>query len=155
VDGLEAIRRLRQIPDFNRLPIITVSASASGPDRGSSEAAGADAFLPKPVDEHKLFEQIAILLQIDWLREAPESSSAVPPDVATSLVLPPVESLQLLHQLAVQGNLRDLEQVAAHLARLDERYRPFAEQLASLAERYESKAILDLLDRHLRATKMT
>lgn len=45
--------------------------------------------------------------------------------------------------------MRDIAQCTAHLAELDARYRPFAEQLRLLAKGYQSKAILSLVEQHL------
>src|SRR6202051_4913557 len=48
IDGIEAIRRIRKLgPPFGRIPIIGVSGR--GDDEAASRAAGADAFLVKPV----------------------------------------------------------------------------------------------------------
>ena len=37
---------------------------------------------------------------------------------------------------------------AERLAKLDKRYRPFANQLSSLAQNYQSKAVLRLVEEH-------
>jgi PAS domain S-box-containing protein len=66
MDGLEAIRCLRLLPTLQDVPIVAISASTSRSDAEKSLAAGADAFLPKPVDFDLLFNQIAKLLQLDW-----------------------------------------------------------------------------------------
>jgi len=42
--------------------------------------------------------------------------------------------------------MRDIIRHAAHLEELDQRYRPFAAQLRVLAQGYQSKAILDLVE---------
>jgi hypothetical protein len=44
------------------------------------------------------------------------------------------------------GNMRDITQWAAEL---DERYHPFADQLRLMAQGYQSKAILTLVERYL------
>ena len=48
--------------------------------------------------------------------------------------------------------MRDIIRQAAHLEELDQRYRPFAEQLRALAQGYQSKAILDLVERYINRT---
>ena len=58
-----------------------------------------------------------------------------------AVILKPVESRDL--------SLPLLQKHAQHLAELDERYRPFADQLRVLAKGYQSKAILSLVERHL------
>jgi hypothetical protein len=54
----------------------------------------------------------------------------------------------LLH-LAREGDMRGLLRQATRLTELDQRYLPFADQLRHLAQRFESKAILKLVERHL------
>jgi len=49
MDGLEATRRLRALHGFGQTPIVTISASASRADEERALAAGATAFLPKPL----------------------------------------------------------------------------------------------------------
>ncbi len=146
--GLEAARRLRQLPAQKEVPIIAVSASTSGGDQESSLAAGMNAFQPKPIDFDLLLAQIASLLQLDWTYAAPpagaEEHAAPGP-----LLAPPAQEMAILHRLAREGNMRDIVQRAAHLAELDERYRPFAEQLQLLAKGYQSKAILNLVEQHM------
>ena len=66
LDGLEATRRLRQLPGLGEVPIIVMSASASGSDEQKSLAAGANAFVPKPIDLDQFLTQIAALLKLSW-----------------------------------------------------------------------------------------
>jgi hypothetical protein len=50
--------------------------------------------------------------------------------------------------------MRDIAQMATQLALQDERYRPFAEHLLALARRFQSKAILRLVERKLDGTRL-
>ncbi|MBI3144697.1 MAG: response regulator, partial [Pseudogulbenkiania sp.] len=145
MDGLEAAYRLRQLPGLENVPIIMISASASGSDKEASLAAGANAFLPKPIDLGRLLSQISLLLTLDWTYTTPETRAAQ----AGPLVVPPAQEIEILHHLARLGNMRDILQRASHLAELDERYRPFAGQLSRLAQGYQSKAILSLVEQFL------
>jgi signal transduction histidine kinase/CheY-like chemotaxis protein/streptogramin lyase len=153
MDGIEAIRHLRRMPGLMDRPIITVSASVSGTDERTCLDAGANSFLPKPVNEQHLLDRIGSLLRIEWTREptaggTPAATPAVA--VTVALVVPPREQMERLHEMALQGSMRDVVQMAAHLIALDERYRPFAEQLQLLASRFQSKAILRLVEEHLK-----
>jgi PAS domain S-box-containing protein len=72
MDGLEATRRLRAMPALAGVPVITISASAQPTDRDASLAAGANAFLTKPVRVDELVERIGALLELHWnARSAP------------------------------------------------------------------------------------
>jgi two-component system, sensor histidine kinase len=53
IDGIEAIRRIRNLhPPLSHIPIIGISGR--GEDEAASRAAGADAFLVKPVSPRAL-----------------------------------------------------------------------------------------------------
>jgi PAS domain S-box-containing protein len=156
MDGLEATRRLREMPEFGDLPIIAVSAGASGSDAAKSLAAGANAFLSKPIDFSVLLSQIAALLNIEWSDQGPQTQAAVASRTAVctdplagTLLVPPHEEIAALHYLARLGDMRAIVQRATHLTELDERYRPFADHLCQLAKSYRSKAILSFVEQHL------
>ena len=157
MDGLEATRRLREMPEFGDLPIVAVSAGASGSDAAKSLAAGANAFLSKPVDLSRLLSQIVGLLNIEWNDEVPQTQAAeagrtavraADPSVG-SLIVPPPGEIETLHHLARLGDMRAIVQHATHLTELDERYRPFADHLCQLAKDYRSKAILSFVKQYL------
>jgi CheY-like chemotaxis protein len=148
MEGFEATRRLRQLPGLGEVPIIVMSASASGTDEQKSLAAGANAFVPKPIDVNKLAPQIAALLNLNWIYE-PQAASSTEHEAVALLVAPSQQELEGLHHLAQLGNMRDIVQWAGRVAELDERYRPFADQLCLLAKGYQSKAILTLVQRYL------
>jgi len=138
MDGVEATRRLRQAPALEDVPIIAVSASASGPDPSLSVAAGANAFLPKPLDFDRLLQQTGTLLQLTWTYELPQEARQA---VAAIHAF----ELDKLYKLAMTGNMREIREWATQVAMLDERYRPFADHLHRLAEAFQSKAILALV----------
>jgi signal transduction histidine kinase/CheY-like chemotaxis protein/CHASE3 domain sensor protein len=60
MDGLEATRRLRQDPRFEKLPVITVTAKATKDDQAQCLAAGASDYLAKPVDLDRLFSLLRV-----------------------------------------------------------------------------------------------
>ncbi len=62
MDGLEAIRRLRAMPTYAATPIIALTALAMPGDRERCLAAGASAYMTKPVSLRNLAETIQRLI---------------------------------------------------------------------------------------------
>src|SRR5262249_16894315 len=54
LDGYEAIRHIRMMPEFSKLPIIALTAKAMPEDREHSLEAGASEYITKPVEVGKL-----------------------------------------------------------------------------------------------------
>ncbi len=150
MDGLEAIRRLRQLPGLSAVPVIMISASASSADQQRSISVGADSFLPKPVDFDLLLAEIGRLLGLHWLPEAtapalPAAATAPQAPAAAPLVPPPAAEIERLFELAQAGNMGGIRSLAERIETLGEAYRPFAQHLHGLAEHFQSAAILQLV----------
>ena len=62
MDGIEATRRIRQLPQWVNLPIIAVTAKAMLGDREQCLEAGANDYISKPVDVDKLLSLIKVWL---------------------------------------------------------------------------------------------
>lgn len=60
MDGLEATRRLRADPRFQKLPIIAVTAKAMKDDQEQCVRAGASDYLAKPIDIDRLYSLLRI-----------------------------------------------------------------------------------------------
>jgi len=59
MDGLEATRRIRAMPDRRALPILAMTANSFEQDREDCLRAGMDDFIPKPVDPQRLFDALS------------------------------------------------------------------------------------------------
>ncbi len=62
MDGYEAIKAIRDIPDNRRLPVIALTAKAMQGDRTKCIEAGANDYLAKPVDTDKLLSLLRVWL---------------------------------------------------------------------------------------------
>ena len=62
IDGLEVIRRLRQMPAFSHVPIIALTAYAMRGDKERIIGAGCDAYLAKPFSIHELRRVVVEML---------------------------------------------------------------------------------------------
>ncbi|MEI8246183.1 MAG: response regulator [Lentisphaerota bacterium] len=52
MDGIEAFKAIRQLPELQHVPVIAITASAMVNDRETILAHGFDAYISKPIDEH-------------------------------------------------------------------------------------------------------
>jgi CheY-like chemotaxis protein len=62
MDGLDTMRVIRKLPQFNALPIIAVTAKAMKGDREKCIEAGAWDYLSKPVDTEQLLSVLRVWL---------------------------------------------------------------------------------------------
>jgi CheY-like chemotaxis protein/signal transduction histidine kinase len=62
LDGYEAMQRIRQVPRFAKLPIISLTAKAMKGDREKSIASGASDYITKPVDTDQLLSLMRVWL---------------------------------------------------------------------------------------------
>jgi CheY-like chemotaxis protein len=142
MDGLEATRRLRELPLGREMVIIVISAGAFAHNRQQSLDAGSDDFLAKPFRLERLLSllQSHLGLSLRYEDEAAETreTKKAPP---APIVAPPAAELLTWLDLAKRGNTRRLEKQADKLAQLDEQYLPFANKLRQLAKGFKMKQI--------------
>jgi PAS domain S-box-containing protein len=82
VDGYEATRRIRRVPELASVPIIAASASVTPEVKERCRAAGADAFICKPIERDVLTRSMGRLMGLTWIYEqsGPQSAKAVDGD---------------------------------------------------------------------------
>ena len=62
LDGYEATRQIKAIPELRHIPIIVVTSYAMSGDEAKASAAGADAYVAKPFSPRELLSKIQSLL---------------------------------------------------------------------------------------------
>jgi signal transduction histidine kinase/DNA-binding NarL/FixJ family response regulator len=149
--GLELIGTLRARSGGAQLPIVAMSASSSRADVSRSVEAGADAFLPKPLDLDKLLSEVGRLLALTWVYDAAPQHRLPEADRLGDAVFdaPHDERMQSLLALARLGDMHGVRRWAQALVSDDARYASFGAALDALARACESKALLAFVERHL------
>ncbi len=145
MDGREATHRIRQMPAVAGIPIIIVTASASREDEAKNLEAGANAFIPKPIELHRLLDLIGKLLSLAWIRDEAAPGNV---DEQADFIAPPQDEIEKLYRLARLGNMGMIKERADYLKQLGQHYVPFATKLRQLADSYQSKAIVSLVERY-------
>ena len=149
MDGFEIMRQLRQLPSFKHLPLIASSARVFESDQKKSREAGADEFLPRPVQTETLFTMLGRLLDLQWIYAQSESEPklAVHSNEADASIIPPSpEILTQLAQLAKRGDLDSIVEVAHHLQQTDQAR--FAHKLLHLTEGFQVKQLQTFIRRY-------
>ena len=146
LDGHETIRRLRADARCGAPKIISVSAMAYAKDLTAARLAGADDFVPKPVQVHELLVKISELLGLDYLEtKVPgggESSTASQLDGKSLANLPEAWH----HQLREAVNIADFNAVLTLIHQIEGVDSITAKHLLKLADQYDSESLLQLLD---------
>lgn len=148
LSGIEATQQIKQDSALNTIPIIAMSASVFNRDIKNSFLAGCDDFLGKPLNINKLFGLLQDHLKLKWtyLTTAP---NPLPPSAQAITLnhLPqiPEPELAALLDLAMSGNLDEIQQRAASLKTLNADFIPLADELRRLAKSYEEDKIMELL----------
>jgi len=140
LDGIEAARRMRQLPALARVPIVALTANAGPEEQRRCQEAGVDACLGKPVDVTSLLQWIGEKLELRWTYDSQEERE-------DELPFPEGEPLELLHEAARRGSMREVRDWADAISAQDARFLPLAQRLRTLANGLQTKAILALVER--------
>ncbi|AFY53118.1 signal transduction histidine kinase [Rivularia sp. PCC 7116] len=154
MDGFEMLKHLRNDSQIKHIKVIIASASVSDMDRMKSLDAGADDFLPKPINFEDLLEIIAKHLKLTWKYETTDDiklSSTISKDDAEE-ILPAPEDLQKLLQLTQDGSLSKILKAAEEIAQQNSQYLLFTEKIMKLAKQCELEEMEKLLQQSLHVT---
>ncbi|MBE9146314.1 hybrid sensor histidine kinase/response regulator [Planktothrix mougeotii] len=149
--GLEMTRQLRSDLEFSDLIIIASSASVFSSDREECLKAGCNGFLPKPIQEQNLLNQLQHWLNLIWIYENSDTIAVTPrssPSV-DSFIIPPPEELTQLYDLARGGYILEVQSEANRIKELDDQYIAFADYILQLSEAFEDEEIIRLIQPHL------
>ena len=148
MDGFEMMRYLRQSPQFKNVAIIASSADVFETDIDKNLKAGADAFLPKPVQLKQLLELLGKHLQLEWIYQLDDSvdDSVFMPHA--QIVPPNPEMLTQLHRFAKKGDLDAIFREATQLNQT-EAMRPFAQSILQFTQNFQVKKLQEFIEHYL------
>jgi signal transduction histidine kinase/purine-cytosine permease-like protein/ActR/RegA family two-component response regulator len=144
IDGWETARRIRG-RGVTGMPIIMVSANAFENRQDKLQAAGAQAFVDKPVIESALLEALQQYLALEWVAELPVPGWVPPAPSQPQRV--PGEYLATLTRLAKLGHAQGLQQALDRLLADHPGCASEADALRRQVERYAFGELIEQLRR--------
>ncbi|AUX40968.1 sensor histidine kinase [Sorangium cellulosum] len=168
LDGWEMMQRVRQLPDRGDLKIFASSASVFVSDQHKSLAAGADEFLPKPVQLEELLRRMEQHLGLEWVYEGQDAASAADEadeadeaprsrsfqavdQAAAPVVLPSPADLRALSEIAHKGLFNQLQRQLDRLEQSDPKLAPFCKQVRHLMKDFNMDAVEEFLMKHVQS----
>ena len=70
MDGVELLKAVRHSPTYGHIPVIVVTANSDARDQPEAEAAGATAFLTKPVGSAELLATVQRALLLGQIKKS-------------------------------------------------------------------------------------
>ncbi|WP_019508827.1 hybrid sensor histidine kinase/response regulator [Pleurocapsa sp. PCC 7319] len=159
MDGHEMLGELRKSSEIaSDLVVIVSSASVFESDRQKSLQAGANDFLPKPIQKEVLLQSLQKHLNLEWIYEEETESSQhtttsvdkkteVAPEV--EIIPPSAEDVALLHDLSRKGLINDLLKEIERIEDLDPKFVPFVQELQELARGFKLRQIKSFIEQYL------
>jgi signal transduction histidine kinase/CheY-like chemotaxis protein len=157
MDGYELLEKLRQSPNGKDIVAIVSSASVFESDFSKSIDAGANDFLPKPLQAHLLLASLQKHLQLTWTYEskpqAVESSTSSKTTAiginADEIVPPPAEDLELLFDLSRKGLINNILEELERIEGMDGKFILFNNQIRQFARSFQIKKIRTFIEQYL------
>ena len=154
MDGHEMLAQLRQSPSTSNEPIVIVSsASVFESDRQKSLQAGANDFLPKPIQKETLLQSLEKHLNLEWVYEQQTEKTATIDDpvgdAEVEIVPPSAEEIGILHDLSRKGLINDLLKEIERIENSEPKFLPFARKVKDLAKEFKLRQIKSFIEQYL------
>ncbi|MEM9543926.1 MAG: ATP-binding protein [Cyanobacteria bacterium P01_E01_bin.42] len=148
MNGYELLAAIRTLKTGKNIVTIASSASIFETNRQEAMDAGADAFLPKPVQADQLLQVIQESLQLEWIYEERD-----PPnnrENSTEAIAPPSqEVLEQLLELVRDGDIQRIKEVVKERLEADPTFATFGGEILQLANSFQLKGLAAFIEDYL------
>lgn len=141
MSGFEMIQCLREDKNLCDLKVVSISASSILKSETSGNEFDFDANLEKPVQLDKLFKVLENQLAIKWIYD--NNISEEDNDISNECIMPESEVLDLLYELAQDGNFIKFNKI---LDDLTIKYPVFVQKMRQMSQNYQDKEICQFID---------
>ena len=148
MDGYEATRRIKAMPEGSRTPIIALTASVFEEDREPIMVAGCDGFVRKPLKEYELFDSIQQLLGVRFRYEdkSTKSKNGKQLDHQALAQLPK----SLTEQLMEAAQQLDSDEVEKVITEIESHSVALASSLRNLTEQFRFDVVIKAVEKALK-----
>ena len=153
VDGLSLVKQLRAARPALAIAVFSVRVFET--DRQTSLAAGANAFIPKPLQIDELLAVLQEQLNLAWIyrddTQTPKSAhlsshqKAAQPFSSAEIIPPSIEVLEHLHHLTMMGDLNKVRGILKDVTHKDAKLAPFAAELGKFVDSFQNKQSRDFI----------
>ncbi len=155
MDGFEAMRQIRKLPQLQNVVAIGTSASIMEVEKQESLAAGCNAFIPKPIRVEELLDCLQVHLGLEWIYQDLQEENAES-EVGRQqsqiqegeIIAPPADEMAVLFELAMRGDLGGIQKQAEKFKKMDVKYVSFARHLNQLVKNFDEAKILEFVEQH-------
>jgi CHASE2 domain-containing sensor protein/CheY-like chemotaxis protein len=146
MNGFTLIEQLKQHPQTQGIPIVVASSRVFAADQARSLAAGADAFLPKPIQFDGLLTTLEGLLSVQWRYADPLPDATTTPHDDTLAIIPPSPAvIEMLYHLSMMGDVESIEGTLRELVEENPQFVPFATAIHNFAASFQTGKIRQFL----------
>jgi signal transduction histidine kinase/DNA-binding NarL/FixJ family response regulator len=152
MDGYEMLAQMRQNAQWSNIAVIVSSASVFDSDRQKSLDAGANEFLPKPIQADSLLAALQQLLQLEWIyEESPvERQEKTLEQIDLAEIIPlSGEDLALLYDLTRKGLVNNLLDEIERIEKMDDKFIPFTRKLRQFASGFQLRQMKTFIEQYL------
>lgn len=151
MDGYQLLQRVRESETLKDVVAIASSASVFESNQQDAIDAGANIFLPKPLQADLLFQTLQQYLHLDWVYEQESNTpkSSAESTQTSEILFPTTDVLEQLLMLVHDGDTQGILEMAEQLTTSDTALLPFAQHVTQLTHRFQIKQLQIWLEHHL------
>jgi CHASE2 domain-containing sensor protein/CheY-like chemotaxis protein/nitrogen-specific signal transduction histidine kinase len=145
MNGFALIEALKRNPKTQGIPLVVASARVFEEDRNRTLAAGANAFLAKPLQFEALLEALEKALQLQWRYAEPPLEAENTAPAPTEMVPPAPEMVEKLYHLSMLGDIDAIEGTLRELVQDNPALAVFAREIQGYAANFQTGKIRQFL----------
>jgi len=149
IDGYEATRQIKGIPELKQTIIVAVSASAFQSHQQQSQEAGCDDFIAKPIHTEALLNCLQKHFKSTTIEQKLATTDILPEAETVFLQEPSIEQAKTLFNLSLRGDLDGILEYVNKLEKNEPELMPFINKIKELAKELKIKRIRQIVQQYM------